>query len=961
MGFWLFLLGVLVLVWWSSSRNKQAETPPYVINQQWMDYLAETYRQAKKPAEKALLQKLLQDLLAQGMPAPIQPLDGSFTHAKNVTMATGVTAEAGVQTHRLSEQSGNVVNEPAQRTQITREPIDNATLLLYFGAFLFLVAAGLFVALAGENGSLRVGIIAATSMVLYGGGLWLFGTKPKLKVPAYTFVGMGMMLAPLAGLAAYAYVFKDSGSRVWLVTSMVCAALYSHALRTLRHPLLEYILLGTFVSLFESSVSILQLPVYYYGWALTVVALVFTAWQIAHRQSLDLDRPNPLISNILVPASIGAGLYGLPTYGSWQVGVSLVLAAVYYALQAWRTSDETRQVTAVLSQVVGSAGVAVLAYQVDYQYAHSGLALAVCGLVAVALWQWLNEAVRFNATTLGVALMFVGMCMAWQNPSVQLGLAVATVLASLWMWLRQNRPDLYGAGGLVALTIPYLYGLQLAEGGVSRPTLALLVAATTGVFVAFFYGVRKSQYDTEAWRNAHRVVASILMLAVLVTILGASAWQVLATGVGLAVLGLVLHKSDEQYNFWLTVSVIVALAPVFFTWHDTRVFLASVLLAWGWCVALALEYRVEVARWFGSAAWLLLPVAIAHHWTWLQSANWYATGYLVSMIGFILARSIAKSRLSKLALPLADLEKRLKSESWSYVVGYSVSGAVAYIVALDGVWFLPVIVAMVVASAAYIVSRVVERAPEIMAVVPFLLQAGIWAVDYNDAYTSWLVAISALVVVALYGLSLAKGRANDGTYNDFLGKSAQCSAWIAPLSVLFVDTTVWSMPVSLIVAGGLLLHFVWPRSQNEREFAGAVAVVGMLWLTYFLGVRELQAYTHSFGALFALYAWWRAKRGEQEPKDAYTIAALTAVTVPLGMQLLSGGIGGVYGWWFLGEQVAIMLLGMVLNSKLVTRWGLYVAVGAVLYQLRALAWLALAVLAMFLIGLAVYQIQKSDR
>jgi len=188
MGFWLFLLGVLVLVWWSSSRNKQAETPPYVINQQWMDYLAETYRQAKKPAEKALLQKLLQDLLAQGMPTPTQPLDGSFTHAKNVTMATEATAKAGVQTDGLSEQPGNVVNEPAQRTQITREPIDNATLLLYFGAFLFLAAAGLFVALAGENGSLRVGIIAATSMALYGGGLWLFGTKSKLTESASLYV-----------------------------------------------------------------------------------------------------------------------------------------------------------------------------------------------------------------------------------------------------------------------------------------------------------------------------------------------------------------------------------------------------------------------------------------------------------------------------------------------------------------------------------------------------------------------------------------------------------------------------------------------------------------------------------------------------------------------------------------------------------------------------------------------------
>jgi hypothetical protein len=43
----------------------------------------------------------------------------------------------------------------------------------------------------------------------------------------------------------------------------------------------------------------------------------------------------------------------------------------------------------------------------------------------------------------------------------------------------------------------------------------------------------------------------------------------------------------------------------------------------------------------------------------------------------------------------------------------------------------------------------------------------------------------------------------------------------------------------------------------------------------------------------------------------------------------------------------------------VTFWGLYVALAAVLYQLRHLGWAALSFLALFIIGMAVYRLMKS--
>ena len=55
---------------------------------------------------------------------------------------------------------------------------------------------------------------------------------------------------------------------------------------------------------------------------------------------------------------------------------------------------------------------------------------------------------------------------------------------------------------------------------------------------------------------------------------------------------------------------------------------------------------------------------------------------------------------------------------------------------------------------------------------------------------------------------------------------------------------------------------------------------------------------------------------------------------------------------------SFMLIGMSIGKRIVTMWGLYVAVGAILYQLRGLGWAALTFLAIFLIGLAVFKIQK---
>ena len=113
--------------------------------------------------------------------------------------------------------------------------------------------------------------------------------------------------------------------------------------------------------------------------------------------------------------------------------------------------------------------------------------------------------------------------------------------------------------------------------------------------------------------------------------------------------------------------------------------------------------------------------------------------------------------------------------------------------------------------------------------------------------------------------------------------------------------------------------------------------------------------------MLAGFAGWRYVNKDNTKTDEYIYLALATATIPLILQALSDHSGGIYGWWLLLEQVGFMLIGISIHKKFVTLWGLYVAVASVLYQLRNLGYAALAVLAVFVIGVAIYQLQKYNK
>ena len=968
--FWFFILAIIVIIV-LSSRGKTAPPPANSVNQQWMDYIAAYKQDAKTKAEKALLARMLADLEAQGMPSPspslleaAEVIDTEEFERHRYKMENSLATPQAAAVSELAaiteavpdwQSSGNVSDRTQQPSSL-----DNTTLLLYFGAFLFLASAGLFVALSGAYGSVRVATVLIVMSALYFGGLWLHDNKPKLQAAGNTFIGMGLMLAPLAGLATYSYVMRDQPELVWLLTSLLCLGLYGHALRKLKTPLMEYIFIGTFVSLFESAVSVLRLPMYFYGWGFAAVGLCMQAWSLYRKKVDDYDEPTTLSGSLLLPTSILTALYVWPRYGVVQLGVSLLLAAFYYGLQAWKAQrDDVKVNNAVVSHVSLLLSLACFAYGAQHKLTDVTVLLLVLGALqlGVLLTRASSSLMQVFANIAFLSLV-VAAFLGWERPWYTVVATLASVIFGLTLWVRQYRPDMYGAAIGVAVTLPFSIGLRAVENKWHAWGLAVATGAVAFLQLVIFVATRRKALDTQEWRTNWRAALVLTLTLASFIAIFAGSMSVLVAGLLSAVVAYAIYRYDDVAEWLQTSSLFVAL-PAVFAVSKPSVWLAGLAVGCTWNLVLVFANRLETARWVGSFLWLLLPIGFARVFPVLQTSEWYAGSFLLCMVGMVVARAVAMKRIARLPIALSELERKLHSDSQSYVLGYVVASAVSFGAAWVGPRFAPAIVGLLQATIWMYIARNVERRPDIMTILPLLLQAALWG-TYNQDEVGWYVFLSTMIALMGYLVGWLQSADKQSTaYARQFQLASLVMLYIAPAAT-FALGTHWTMPLGLAVAGCATLHATWNREQSDREWAGGVIVISLMWLLWYNGIENIQVYTHIFAVLFGLYAYWRATRGDAATSQSYLVAMLCAATIPLGLQVTGGNAGGLYGWWFLGEQIAIMLLGMAIHNRFVTRWGMYVAVGAVLYQLRSLAWLSLTLLAIFLIGLAVYQLQKSD-
>lgn len=845
-----------------------------------------------------------------------------------------------------------------------RTQLDNTTLLLYFGAFLFVASIGLFIAFGGASGLLRTLAVFFVMMVMYCSGIWLFHNKPKLKPAGLAFAGIGIAIAPLVGLAAYNYLFIGQGSTVWFMTSLLCMVMYTHALVTLKHPLVNYIFIFTFLSLFESGVSIANAPIYYFGWAMAITGMILRAASMWKGFWPELQESSKAGSQLFLPLALLASFVIMPTYGAGQLGVSLLLATLFYGLEMLSTQGSLKQNNATATQLSAIAAVVSLSYAYNQSWKTVALSLLVANAIQalIVIRMPAEDTLARNFASILLLVAIGGAALGLVSPGILTASLSALVIIGLLVWRKQKRVDGYVLGVFAWMALPLVVGQVLLSTHLEPvPQTALLTAALLIQIAVYTWYKSK---ESAVWISTAQQIYLVSAVAVLIASLFTTPLMcvVVSLVVAATMIGLAEYEKD---NDWSTAAGLAVCVPVLHAFGQTSsLYHLSVLGALLFNIGFSLKYRKESNRWISTLLWLLVPLAlgggvIVKEWSSLA----YTWAYVVVTICLIFSRAIARGNVFlSTHVPMASLAK---NASMSYVFGYAFAASIAVV----GSFTVPnsqlhgAIILSIMTILVFMLGRNIEKEPKILFLLPLLLQAillnGLRPTIGSDILNVYLVCSTLLAACSYFAWDLVgstKPSVNDESLQ--IKQASLLTIFIAPAAILVTGELLLPMPLGLFAAGCLVYYHWRNTTQANREISAGMVVASVLWFMYYLGIREVQAYTHVLAAMFAGYAYWRAIRKEDKVADQYLMWMLVTATVPLAIQALNGLAGGLYGWWLLLEQIGFMLLGMTIHKPAVTKWGLYVATGAVLYQLRDLGWAALTVLAVFIIGIALYQLQK---
>lgn len=364
--------------------------------------------------------------------------------------------------------------------------LDNINILLYLGAFLIVVSAGIFI---GYNfgvlsGLTKVLIIAAFAVVFYGTGIALYLKSPKLKPAGTTFTGIGLVLAPLVGLAAYNFIYNGQSVRaVWFVTSMVVLGLYLVSVKLVRQTYIAYLMAFVSLSLFESSVNLFNVPLYYLAWGMAIIALLFMLVGRRRGEWEDLNQSFEICANVFLPVSLLLSYVMAQNNGYSQFGITLVLGSLFY--------------------VTASS----IAKRQDERNAFFGISLALLpvGLVLALQPSLPNTTITYFIVGLGAAYALI-----------------SEYTAHIWPDIRTQL--LAVSGGIIAL---------LATGLVAGSKLNLVVVISLAVVINAFGLIRRRQSANLflgviggmalpyfVFNNLYHISALWLILAYLVMSLG---------------------------------------------------------------------------------------------------------------------------------------------------------------------------------------------------------------------------------------------------------------------------------------------------------------------------------------------------------------------------------------------------------------------------------------------------------
>jgi hypothetical protein len=664
----------------------------------------------------------------------------------------------------------------------------------------------------------------------------------------------------------------------------------------------------------------------------------------------------------------GVGLFvGLSDFsGGVKTTAVLITAVVFYGagLLMHEYVKRLRPVALTLTAIglicLPLTGVAAYFYATDMSsgpFIWFMTSLASLLLYVFALWRIRQSLMGylsiFMCVSLWLSIVSVISAPVYYFGWAAITLAMVYLLTAkyLKLWPEVEAPLSVSATVMVpsALVLTFLFGIG---------TVGLTNFGITVLLATLFYALAAWQEKNESVRTAYFGLSYALL--------------------PVATLLLMQEFTSEPLAMAWVLSVVTILEfAVASIWKKTHEFwyqaaLAMSAVALGISSLIAPPYFSADGDW-AQYCWLLGFNMVVHGVTAFVSR--YRLHALMSLLALLVLPSLAGYFVFTPVLPVATMGATYivlgvalmllghKVRSFGFydltALAYGLSLLAAWSIGLAGATWVPMALSLCV-GLVVAVSAMYEKAPRVLYGSTVLGAAAV--VQLCD----WQQPKSASVLPLLIGgLSLAyyavgKLLKNYEAYTPPLLLSGVAGLYAAACVAAAATNTSWTTISLLAAAGALTCYEAYVRKQRAAIYIGGGVMLAAFQLSLYLShVREAEVYWHLWALYFAALAWLSHRSKRSDEKQIFTISALCLQTLPLALRALDGDTQ--LGFVLLAESVLIMLLGLGIRYRLVSWWGLAVAVGSVLYQLREFQFFVLVLLGAGVIGLGVYLLLRQEK
>jgi hypothetical protein len=858
--------------------------------------------------------------------------------------------------------------------------LDSVSILLYFGAFLMIAGVGLFVGLSDFDGTVKTIAVLLLALVFYGAGLYMYDKVERLRPASITLTAIGLICLPLTGVAAYAYWTDQTyGPVIWFFTSAICLLLYGLAIWRIRQSFIGYLSVFMCLSLWMSIVSVIEAPIYFFGWAAVILAMLYLL--VAKRFPLwrEIEMPLTTSASVMVPTALVMMLFfSADSISLLHKGITALLAAAFYGQATWLvTKASDRAVYFVLGNSLLQIGTVLIAFDITEQFVPAAIWLSAVAMLQVIIASaakasmpaaWLTNLSQLTAIALTASAIMCAWSGDWVATSWLIGVHLV-VHAFAALYLRSKAHMVCGL--LAALVLPFMVGFMAFSPPVGRENV---IAAYLILGVLLMLAARRAGRALPAYRHMTLVAyATAWVIAWLLGNLGGGIWSL----------------SGAHYDWIPTATTLaVGILTAVSVYYEARPKLAYIsatlagLGTWQWLLL------TDQTGNFPFAAFMLCTLGLAFYIAGslqqytrlsLYGQPWAWSGltliYLGSLYGIVGSMSRATPDLWVAAVYLLIAGGLTSYEAYrrSEKNGIYLGGAVM-IVALQmmmyqlGIrewqlyWYMWALYPIAIAY--------LEKAPVAVNVGTAVMAVGVsQGLLQHQSFTLANASLIYLVLsLAYYSLGKAHAALSDEHWQPhgrawvLSGIAGLYITAILPyfLSIGSAARDSLTNTLALMAAGGATSYEAYRlRSRLGLYVGGGVALLGLQWLMYLQDITAFQVYSHMWALYFGLLAWLSHRDNRLEEKQGLTIIALLIQSLPLAIEALGGNAG--YGLLLLLESIALLVFGLLIRYPLVSRWGLAVAVASVLYQLREFEFFVLALLGAGVIGLGIFMLLRGQK